>query len=195
MATIEPAGTQRTVLPGKPPFTVDDLLEFPDDGNRYELCDGSLLVSPAPVPLHQRIIFRLQRILDDALPPGLEPLSTVNLRVTDKDFYIPDLVVVPDESVDDVGLMFAPAHLLLAVEVGSPSTAKRDEVLKVAAYAEAGIPAYWRVEPDEGPSLYVYELDGDGYSPPAVYKAGTVARLTSPFPISFDPADLVRKRT
>ncbi len=63
MAT-EPT-TARTVLPGVPPFTVDDLLKFPDDGNRYELFNGSLLVSPAPTSLHQRAIFRLQRILDE----------------------------------------------------------------------------------------------------------------------------------
>ncbi|MFC7588440.1 hypothetical protein ACFQYP_35580 [Nonomuraea antimicrobica] len=50
MATIEPTDTERTVLPGRPPFTVDDLLNFPDDGNRYELFNGSLLVSPSPTP-------------------------------------------------------------------------------------------------------------------------------------------------
>ncbi|SEG85648.1 hypothetical protein SAMN05444920_105568 [Nonomuraea solani] len=58
MATIEPTtgsavgepAPRRTVLPGAPPFTVDDLLKFPDDGNRYELFNGSLVVSPAPPP-------------------------------------------------------------------------------------------------------------------------------------------------
>ncbi|WP_188189976.1 Uma2 family endonuclease [Nonomuraea sp. SYSU D8015] len=105
----------------KPEYTVDDLLEFPDDGNRYELFNGSLLVGPAPTPAHQRIIYRLQRILDDAMPSELEPLSTINLLVTDKNFYIPDLVVVTEESTMSVGLMFSPGDILLAVEVGSPS--------------------------------------------------------------------------
>src|SRR5690606_25652366 len=130
MATSEPTTTS-TVLPGRPPFTVDDLLKFPDDGNRYELFNGSLLVSPAPTPLHQRVIFRLQRVLDDASPPELEPLSTVNLRVSDKDFFIPDLVVVPMASTEQVELMFSPEHLLLAVEIVSPSTKARDRALKV----------------------------------------------------------------
>ncbi|GAA3141950.1 Uma2 family endonuclease [Nonomuraea salmonea] len=190
MATIEPAGTERTVLPGKPPFTVDDLLGFPDDGNRYELLNGSLLVSPAPTPLHQRIIYRLQRLLDDAAPPGLEPLATVNLRVTDSNFYIPDLVVVRAEAASNVELMFAPRHLLLAVEVGSPSTTTHDQSIKPFAYARAGIPHYWRIEPDEGPALYTYRLDGDGYGEPAIHKAGTVAHLTAPFPLAFDPVVL-----
>ncbi|HLU75591.1 MAG TPA: Uma2 family endonuclease [Nonomuraea sp.] len=189
MATSEPTTTS-TVLPGRPPFTVDDLLKFPDDGNRYELFNGSLLVSPAPTPLHQRVIFRLQRVLDDASPPELEPLSTVNLRVSDKDFFIPDLVVVPMASTEQVELMFSPEHLLLAVEIVSPSTKARDRALKVEAYAAAGIPVYWRVELDEGPTLYVYELDGDEYGPPTAYKAGTTADLAKPFPVSFDPAEL-----
>ncbi|MFG1612342.1 Uma2 family endonuclease [Nonomuraea wenchangensis] len=187
MATIEPS-TERTILPGVPPYTVDDLLKFPDDGNRYELFNGSLLVSPAPTPLHQRIISRIMLSLMQAEPPHLETLTTVNVRITDKDYYIPDIVVVPLEVTDKVGLMFGPSDVLLAVEVGSPSTRMRDEGLKTLAYAQARVPIYWRVEPDEGPALYVYELDGDAYGPPAVHKAGSVAELSRPFPLAFDPA-------
>ncbi|MEV4172848.1 Uma2 family endonuclease [Nonomuraea sp. NPDC049709] len=193
MATIEPAGPRVFPL-GNAPYTVDDLLKFPDDGNRYELFNGSLLVSPALTPLHQRVIFRMQQILDEALPPDLEPLSTVNLRVTDRDFYIPDLVVVREDSVETVGLMFSPRDLLLAVEIGSPSTSMHDEGLKSLAYARAGIPSYWRIEPGEGPALYVYELNDYAYDPPAVYKAGSVAQLKKPCPISFDPGVLVLGR-
>ncbi|PRX69577.1 Uma2 family endonuclease [Nonomuraea fuscirosea] len=193
MATIEPAG-RRTTSFGHAPFTVDDLLEFPDDGNRYELFDGSLLVSPSPTPPHQRIIRRLEQILDDALPYEMEPLSTVNLRVSVKDFYIPDLVVVHEKSVERVGLMFSPRDLLLVVEVCSPSTMKQDEGLKAVAYAQAGIPSYWRIEPDEGPALYVYELEGDRYEPPVVHKAGAVARMALPVAVEFDPAVLCVRR-
>ncbi|TDD31377.1 Uma2 family endonuclease [Nonomuraea terrae] len=193
MATIEPS-TGRRFLPSAQAFTVDDLRELPDDGNRYELFNGSLLVSPSPTPLHQRIIYRLQRILDDAMPPGLEPLATVNVRVSDKDFYIPDLVVVREDDVKNVELMFAPGDILLAAEVVSPSTKMRDEMFKVEAYAKAGIPAYWRINPEEGPALYVHELKGKRYREPTVFKAGTAAGLATPFPISFDPANLVSDR-
>ncbi|WP_431927914.1 Uma2 family endonuclease [Nonomuraea jabiensis] len=186
MATIEPTTRREIVLPA-PPYTVDDLFKLPDDGNRYELFNGSLLVSPAPTSPHQRAIYRLQRILDDAAPLELEPLATVNLRVTDKDYYIPDLVIVP---ADRDQLMYSPEEILLAAEVVSPSTRMRDRGLKVMAYAAAGIPSYWRVEMGEGPTLYVYELNGDSYDPPTAYKAGEMANLTTPFPVSFDPADL-----
>jgi Uma2 family endonuclease len=188
MATIEPA----KIPFGKPEYTVDDLLEFPDDGNRYELFNGSLLVSPAPIGLHQLVIANASRIIQAIAPPHLVALTTVNLLVTSKDYYIPDIVVVPRSVAKTVGLMFSPRDILLAVEVGNPSTRMRDEALKALAYARAGIPTYWRIEPEEGPALYVYELNGDTYDPPAVYKAGAVANLTAPFPIGFDPAELDR---
>lgn len=194
MATTEPT-TRRTVLQGEPPFTVDDLLTFPDDGNRYELFNGSLLVSPSPVPLHQRSILRLARILEDAAPPEFEPLPDVNLRVSRRDFFIPDLVVVPTEVIDETELMFAPRDILLAVEMVSPSTQARDRHLKRAAYAAAGIPAYWRIELSEGPSVHVHELAGDEYKPAEKHEAGEVANLLAPFEVSFDPAVLLRPRS
>ncbi|MEV4110456.1 Uma2 family endonuclease [Nonomuraea sp. NPDC049695] len=193
MATMEPTAGREVVLPPLP-YTVDDLLKFPDDGNRYELFNGSLLVSPAPTKLHQLAITQLLLILAEAAPPKVMPLSTVNLRVTDKDYYIPDFVVVTQESMHTDELMFSPEELLLAVEVVSPSTRMRDRVLKATAYAAAGIPVYWRIELGEGPTLYVYELNGDSYDPPTAYKAGTVANLTAPFPVSFDPANLEASR-
>jgi Uma2 family endonuclease len=53
------------------PFTVQDLEGMPDDGRRYELIDGELLVSPAPGLRHQRIAYQLYRLLDDACPAEL----------------------------------------------------------------------------------------------------------------------------
>lgn len=190
MATFEPIAGRATFP--VVPFTVDDLLEFPDDGYRYELFNGSLVVGPAPTPRHQRVISRLLFILNEAAPPALECLTTVNVRSSNENFYIPDIVVVPQQVTETVDLMYAPSDLLLAAEVVSPSSRVIDRALKVAAYAEAGIPLYWRVEPMEGPTIYVYELDGPSYSGPVVHKAGTTATLSSPFPVSFDPAELTR---
>jgi Uma2 family endonuclease len=184
------ATTARTVLPGGPPFSVDDLLKFPDDGNRYELFDGSLLVSPAPTPLHQRVTFRLQRVLDDVAPSGLEPLATVNLRVSDKDSCILGLVVVREASTEAVPRMFAPEDILLAVEVAGPST----RAFMAEVYAAAGIPVYWRIETDEAPTLYVHELDGDSYGPRLEGAGRAVASLSVPYPVSFDPGELTGSR-
>jgi Uma2 family endonuclease len=53
--------------PGEP-FTVDDLERMPDDGHRYELIDGMLIVSPAPAMPHQRVAFFLGMLLEEACP-------------------------------------------------------------------------------------------------------------------------------
>ncbi|MFB4264557.1 Uma2 family endonuclease [Nonomuraea sp. GTA35] len=184
-------GTRRTVLPGAPPFTVDDLLTFPDDGNRYELFNGRLVVSPALSLLHQDVIFRLQMIMHQVVPPGLKVYNTVNLRASEKDLYIPDLVVVRKATVRPKLLMLAPSDLVLAVEVTSPSTGSIDRGAKTDAYARAGIPAYWRIEPFEGPTVYEFELSGDSYRGPIAHKPGTVLTVSTPYPVSFDPADLL----
>ncbi|MFI7613366.1 Uma2 family endonuclease [Nonomuraea terrae] len=130
-------------------------------------------------------------MLHQAAPPHLKVLSTVNVRASDHDFYIPDLVVVPKERARAVRLMFEPDDVLLAVEVVSPGTQVRDRATKTQAAAAAGIPAYWRLELDEGPTLYAYELDGDSYRGPVAHKPGNTARFTSAYPVSFDPADLI----
>src|SRR6266700_4535799 len=50
-----------------PLYTVDDLARFPDDGNRYELLNGVLLVTPAPAAVHQLVASRIQTRLSVAL--------------------------------------------------------------------------------------------------------------------------------
>lgn len=115
MSTAEPLPDTRSPLP-ESPFTVDALFDLPEDGNRYELLDGSLLVSPAPRFLHQLVVKRMLFALEDAAPSDFEPLDTANLRVGDEDFFIPDIVVPRAETVYDDGLMFRPSDVVLAVE-------------------------------------------------------------------------------
>ncbi|WP_246268540.1 Uma2 family endonuclease [Acrocarpospora macrocephala] len=197
MATKEPSTEPTpgwTVLPGKPPFTVDDLLQFPADGNRYELVNGSLLVSPAPAPMHQRVASRLKAIFEAVAPPEFEMLGSVNLRIGPEDLFISDLAVVRADDIELTRVMFEPKEILLVVEISSQETQLRDSVLKQTAYAEAGIPIYWRIEIIETPVVFTYELEGEEYKPAVRFEAGSVATLPAPFEISFDPAQLIARR-
>jgi Uma2 family endonuclease len=72
-----------TVLPQSRPLTADDLAVVPDDGHRYELVDGSLIVTPAPSTRHQRAVVRLLRVLLDAVPEHLELLPAPIALVPD----------------------------------------------------------------------------------------------------------------
>ena len=53
------------------PFTVAELDRMPDDGRRYELLSGALVVSPRPTTVHQFVAMRLLRVLADACPDDL----------------------------------------------------------------------------------------------------------------------------
>ena len=63
------------------PWTTADLAGLPDDGQRYEIIDGSLLVSPPPSPLHQLVAGRLAVFLRDAAPKGLDVVEAVGVRL------------------------------------------------------------------------------------------------------------------
>jgi hypothetical protein len=98
MATM----TAATGLPWGRPLVRDDLDRVPDDGHRYELLDGSLLVSPAPRLCHQRAAFRLARLLDDACPSDLEVVVAPFDVVLGADTaLLPDLLVARRELAPD----------------------------------------------------------------------------------------------
>jgi len=123
------------------PFTVDDLTRLPDDGRRYELFDGSLLASPAPTFVHQLVAMHLQVALYSAVPEGCVPIDTVNVKVDEENFLIPDLAVVragDDENADT--LMFRPSEVVLAVEIVSHSSRSRDRILEPSSPARSPSP-------------------------------------------------------
>ncbi len=113
--------TEVTVLPRRGDWTVADLADLPDDGLRYELVDGTLLVSPAPAKRHQRCVGRLYLLLTAACPPDLEVfLAPTDYQPTLRRSLQPDLLVVRR---DDPGEQAVTTPLALAVEVLSPSAA------------------------------------------------------------------------
>jgi Uma2 family endonuclease len=79
--------------PGKP-FTVAELDRMPDDGHRYELLDGTLVVSPRPGNPHQVVAFTLATALDRACPPELQVVPEPAVQISRKTEFAPDLVVI-----------------------------------------------------------------------------------------------------
>ena len=177
-----------TVMPRGGDWTVDDLADLPDDGLRYELIDGTLLVSPAPTKLHQRAVGRLHLLLTRACPPALEVfLAPTDYQPTRRRSLQPDLLVVRR---DDPGDAAVTTPLALAVEVLSPSSRSVDRVLKRELYEQSGVQAYWVVDPDER-VVTVWLLGEQGYGEPHVVRGEERRTLTRPFPVEVCPADLV----
>lgn len=143
------------VLPQHRPVTVDERDALPEDGLRYELIDGEILVSPSPTGPHQRVVRNLTLLLTPGLPPGYEVLTApFDWYVDPFTVFVPDLLVLRHEDADARRLERPP---LLAVEVLSPSTRRRDLGLKRRAYEAAGLPLYWVVDAEE-PRLLVLRL-------------------------------------
>lgn len=131
-------------------WTVEMVHELPDDGNRYEVIDGVLLVSPSPSLVHQRVVGRLYALLLPYVSAvGLEVLVAPAAVTWSKRTEVqPDVLALPllpngrlAERFEDVGV------LGLAVEVLSPSTARTDRFLKRREYQKRNVPEYWIVDP------------------------------------------------
>jgi Uma2 family endonuclease len=171
-------------------FTVRDVDETPDDGNQYELIDGTLLVRRPPGVRHQKAVMRLFFALDAACPVDLEALAgPFAVRPSDTTELRPDVVVARYEDFTDKDLPVAP---LLAVEVLSPSSVITDFNNKKAVYERMGVPSYWIVDPI-GLVLTVFELDDAGRYQLVGEVAGDKAfEAIQPFPVRIVPADLIK---
>lgn len=177
------------VLPQSRPLTADDLATVPDDGHRYELVDGTLIVTPAPSTRHQRAVARLLKALLDAAPEHLEVLAApYDVRLADDTVLQPDVLVCRRADLTEENLPTAP---LLAVEVLSPSTRLVDLNLKHGRYEAAGCPSYWVVDPDE-PSLRAWDLRDGAYVEIALVTGAEQFSTTLPCAVAVRPGDLVR---
>lgn len=175
-------------LPWGAVLTEDDLATMPDDGHRYELLDGTLLVSPAPTEGHQTCVTSLVVVLRAARRPGQKVLvAPFDVRLSRSTVLEPDLLVARKSDITPARLEGPP---LLAVEVLSPSTRHIDLGAKRLAYEAAGVPAYWLVDPD-GPSLTVLELDAGRYVERATVAGDEPFHATFPFAVTVVPARLL----
>jgi Uma2 family endonuclease len=169
-------------------YTITDLADLPEDGRRYELADGWLLVSPSARRLHQIGCQQIGRALEMACPEGLYVFGLpINVDDPEATHLEPDVTVVRKEFAKlengDVPL--------LAVEVRSPSTAGRDPLLKRRGYAALGIPSYWLFDVDM-PSLVVLELHDGEYVETAAAIGDHTIEVGLPFRLGLNPAALLR---
>lgn len=127
-----------------PLYTVDDLRRFPDDGNRYELLDGMLLVTPAPAAVHQLVTSRIQLELSLALQKSgyahvVGPGAIVRKPRTQLQ---PDILVYPARFAPRTDWHRINEHWL-AVEVLSRSSRVYDREFKRNAYFALGVEQVW----------------------------------------------------
>ncbi|MBA3655871.1 MAG: Uma2 family endonuclease [Gemmatimonadaceae bacterium] len=130
-----------------PRYTVEDLEQLPDDGNRYELLDGVLLVTPSPSFAHQLIASRIHgAFLTGVQAPGhgyvLGPGVVVQHPKTQLQ---PDILVIPSRFSPKADWKNLTEHWL-AVEVLSRSSRTYDRKFKRDAYLALGVSEVWLVD-------------------------------------------------
>lgn len=130
-------------------WTAEMLQDLPEDGNRYEVIDGDLLVTPTPADIHQYAVGELHALLlPYAKQVGINLLiAPAAVRFSNRREVQPDLFATPrlpdgrrPERFADVGV------LLLAVEVLSPSTLRTDRNRKRKLYQDEQVADYWIVD-------------------------------------------------
>lgn len=175
-------------LPRGRGLTRADLDLMPDDGHRYELIDGILVVSPAPRHVHQRAVGNLHLELRDACTEEFEViLGPFDVVLSDDTVMQPDLLVARRQDFTERDLPTAP---VLAIEVLSPSTRAFDLLLKKDRFQRAGCANYWVIDPVL-PAISTWQLHDGVYVEASSARGDESFRTEVPFLMSFTPVSLI----
>jgi len=147
-------------------LTYHDYMLLPDDGKRYEIIEGDLYMTPAPVTRHQIIVGRLIHLLLSYLethPNGTALTAPCDVLLSDTDIVQPDLLYVHNNSKAHVTEQNVQGPPDVVVEILSPGTAARDRDLKRKRYERFGVQEYWLVDPDHN-TLEILVLKAGQYT-------------------------------
>ena len=175
-----------------PRVTYAELEEWPDDGRRYELYSGEVIVVPTPLPIHQVVVLRLTEILAEhaRVTGGLALFAPLDIVFSEYDVLQPDVVFFDAERHRRIDFQ-RPIRIVpsLVVEVLSRSTAARDRGRKRQIFARYGVPEYWIIDPPAR-TLEVLRNSGSDFELSAAYEGeGNVEAATLPG-LSFQLATL-----
>jgi Uma2 family endonuclease len=146
-------------------FTYDDLQLIPPDRNRYEIIDGDLLVSPSPIPVHQRIIGNLFAELRAFVRRhclGEVFVAPCDIVLSYLTVLEPDLLFVSRSRLHIIGPKNITGPPDLVVEVLSESTARVDRHIKPKQYALYGVSEFWLIDP-EARTMEIFRLRNGAY--------------------------------
>jgi Uma2 family endonuclease len=193
-AAVEaPAGPFRD--PGEFGFTVADLHALPEHGPRYELIDGSIIVSPSATMGHNAVARWIAYVLEETNPSDEYVIGTdQSTSIDDHSEPRPDIVVARAEHIETTPFPIADA--LLVAEVISPTSVLRDTETKRALYARAGVPSYWIIVPEREKgeiALAELVLDGGTYRY-ATHYTTDMFRTDRPWPLTIDLPALSQRR-
>ncbi len=142
-------------------LTYHDYLLLPEDRKRYEILDGDLFMTPAPLTRHQLIAIRLSHILMayfETHPLGTVLAAPCDVLLSESDVVQPDLLVVLENGQAHIMEKNIQGPPDMIIEILSPSTAARDRELKRKRYEYFGVREYWLVDPENN-SLEILKMN------------------------------------
>ena len=146
-------------------YTLKDYYALPDD-QRVELIDGIFYDMDVPSPPHQLVggeVFRqISNFLRSKKAPCVPFMAPVDVQLDrdEKTMLQPDVLVICDRSrITPRCIVGAPDFVM---EVLSPSTMKKDIIIKTIKYRNAGVKEYWMVDmEDETVTKMVFQPSGE----------------------------------
>ncbi len=146
-------------------WTFNDFMTLPDDGNRYEIANGVLLVAPSSTGSHKETIGEVSFHLHSHVKlPGLGLVieAPFIVELSSKDVFQPDIFVVMNAHLDRVQEKRVVGAPDLVVEVSTAGTAAFDRLTRYDTYESAGVPEYWVIHLERR-TVEVFVLEGDEY--------------------------------
>jgi Uma2 family endonuclease len=169
------------VQPKNIKLTVRDYMSIPEgDDRRFELIDGELILAPSPVPMHQRILLNLLRLVADFVEIqnlGEVIVSPMDVVLSDYDVFQPDILFISRSRLHIIGDSNIQGAPDLVIEVLSPSTESRDRGTKLRQYLRFGVREYWIIDPQNKTCEVLLASDTE-FETVGLYAEG--ATVTSP---------------
>jgi len=163
-------------------LTYEDYVSLPNDGRRYEILDGELVVSPSPRTAHQRVVqelFVVLRAWSIEHRLGETFFAPYDVILDDTTVVVPDLVFVSRSRSAIITARAIEGAPDLIVEVLSESTERHDRGAKMKLYARYGVERYWVVDPDAR-TLEIYALSAGGYMQVGTYRDDAIVTCDVP---------------
>ncbi|MFQ5770647.1 MAG: Uma2 family endonuclease [bacterium] len=142
--------TSPSYLTHKKIYTYQNYLDLPEDGKRYEIINGELIMTPAPITIHQRIhakiVFELRKYTEKH-KVGEVFYAPFDVVLSETNVVQPDILFVSNENaniITDKNISGAPD---LVIEILSPTTGYYDLIEKKEIYEKFGVQEYWIVDP------------------------------------------------
>ncbi len=168
-------------------LTVADLRAGYDPGFRFELEDGVAVMMASATLWHNRVLRRLTVAMETQCPASLSVEMEQAIEIADDFAPIPDLLVVDSAAALPGENVLPKSAVILAVEIVSQGTRRKDRMIRPMDYARAGIPYFWRIESEDfEPAVFTFRLDDSTgqYSPIDVHRK--VLRTEVPFEMEIE---------